>query len=124
AQSSQVEDLAQRIERAQGPEIATMTQWLQQWGAEVPSTTPGQGGMGHGEGMMSPEQMNQLGHGSGAEFDRMFLQMMIQHHEGAITMARAELADGQNPAAKQLAQQIIDTQQAEIQEMQALLAQR
>ena len=128
AQSPQVKDLARQIEQAQGPEIATMTTWLQQWGAPPPSTTaPGQmghgGGMGPMPGMMDAHQMNQLGHGSGAEFDRMFLQMMIQHHKGAITMAQTELTNGQNPAAKQLAQQIIDTQQAEIQKMQNLLSQ-
>ncbi|MFN2495106.1 MAG: DUF305 domain-containing protein [Pseudonocardiaceae bacterium] len=125
AESPQVQELAQRIEGAQGPEIVTMTGWLQQWGAEVPSTTmSGQGGMGHGAGgMMSPDQMSQLGHASGAEFDQMFLQMMIQHHEGAIAMARTEIDNGENADAIALAEQIIRAQQAEIQEMQGLLAQ-
>ena len=123
ARSPQVQELARQIEAAQGPEIMIMTEWLRQWGAEVPSTTPGPGEMGHGGGMMSPDQMNQLGHGPGADFDRMFLQMMIQHHEGAIAMARTEIANGENTDAIALAEQIIRTQQAEIQQMQALLSQ-
>lgn len=137
AQSPQVKDLAQRIEQAQGPEIETLTAWLQAWNAEVPPTgesggdhgggmDPGgmdPGGMGQMPGMMDPQQMQQLDQATGAEFDRLFLQMMIKHHEGAIAMAQTELTDGQNPEAKQLAQQIIDAQQAEIQEMKALLPQ-
>ena len=49
--------------------------------------------------MMTSEQMHGLQKATGAAFDRMFLQMMIIHHEGAITMARTELSDGQNPQA-------------------------
>ena len=71
-------------------------------------------------GMMSGDQMHQLEQASGPAFDRMFL-MMITHHQGAITMAQTELRAGQNPDARQLAQCIIDTQQREITEMQALL---
>ena len=139
AQSPQVKDLANRIEQAQGPEIETMTAWLRAWNAEVPPV--GQGGMGHGggmdpdrgmdpggmgpmQGMMNGQQMQQLDQATGAEFDRLFLQMMIMHHEGAVTMARTELESSKNPEATQLAQQIIDAQQAEIQEMRALLPQR
>lgn len=82
------------------------------------------GHMGHGamSSMMSGDQMNQLGQAAGAAFDRMFLQMMIIHHQGAVTMAETELTDGQYPDARRLAQRIIDAQQREITEMQALLA--
>lgn len=125
AQSPEVKNLARQIEAAQGPEIDTMTSWLRSWGAPVPTGMPGMEHGGHGgmQGGMSPEDMQQLGQASGAEFDRMFLSMMITHHEGAISMAQTELATGQDPAAKQLAQQIIDTQQAEIRTMQGLLPQ-
>jgi uncharacterized protein (DUF305 family) len=74
--------------------------------------------------MMSDQQMQQLEQASGAEFDRLFLQRMTEHHNGAIAMANTELATGQNPEAKALAQQIVDAQQAEIGEMQGLLAAR
>ena len=64
---------------------------------------------------------NQLEAASGPEFDTMFLQMMIAHHEGAIADAQTELAEGSNPQAKELAQQIVDDQRAEIAQMQQLL---
>ncbi|MGI9002467.1 MAG: DUF305 domain-containing protein [Pseudonocardia sp.] len=120
SQNPQVLDLAVRIGRAQEPEIATMTAWLQEWGVEG-----GRGGMDHGgmSGMMTPAQMQQLRQASGVAFDRMFLQMMTEHHRGAVEMAERELGEGADPAAKQLAQTIIDTQQGEIAEMEALLQQ-
>ncbi|MDA3649461.1 DUF305 domain-containing protein [Saccharopolyspora indica] len=122
AESQQVKDLAKQIEAAQGPEIATLNGWLGEWGAG-----PGadHSSMGHGDmgGMMTGDEMTQLEQSKGAEFDRMFLELMIKHHEGAVTMARTELSDGQFPAAKQMAQQIIDAQQAEIDTMRALLSQ-
>jgi uncharacterized protein (DUF305 family) len=127
AASPEVRELAGNIKQAQQPEIDQMTEWLKAWGAQVPSTsTAGMGGTDHGgggsmPGMMSAEQMNQMGQASGAQFDRMFLQMMIEHHEGAIEMAQAEVNDGENSDAQQLAQKIITDQQAEITQMQALL---
>ncbi|WP_459546513.1 DUF305 domain-containing protein [Nocardia sp. X0981] len=113
-------DLAARIEQAQDPEIATMTGWLQGWGAPVPEEA---GHAHHGDmpGMMTAEQMTRLADARGAEFDRMWLTMMVAHHEGAVQMARTELAEGTDPAARALAQQIIDSQQGEIQQMNALL---
>jgi uncharacterized protein (DUF305 family) len=127
ATSPKVRELADNIKQAQQPEIDQMTGWLQTWGAEVPSTNPNDmGDMGHGSsgpmpGMMSPEQMNQMSQAGGAQFDRMFLEMMIEHHKGAIEMAQTELNEGENSEAKQLAQKIITDQQAEITQMQALL---
>jgi uncharacterized protein (DUF305 family) len=74
-------------------------------------------------GITSGDQMHQLEQATGPAFDRMFLQMMITHHQGAITVARTpELRAGQNPDARHLAQRIIDTQQREITEMQTLLS--
>ncbi|MBF6357833.1 DUF305 domain-containing protein [Nocardia higoensis] len=125
----QLQDLAKRIQAAQEPEIATMTGWLQAWGAPV--TGGGHGGPHGGgspmmsspmmPGMMSDEQMSHMGAATGAEFDQMWLNGMIAHHEGAIEMSRTELAEGANPDAKALAQQIIDSQQAEIDEMRKML---
>jgi len=66
------------------------------------------------------QQMQQLEQAGGAEFDRMFLQMMVEHHNGAVAMAHTELAEGQNPEGEALAQKIIDDQRAEIREMQTL----
>jgi uncharacterized protein (DUF305 family) len=116
--------LAARIEKAQDPEIQQMQGWLTKWG--MPGSMPMDHGsmpMDHGSmpGVMSDADMAKLEQARGAEFDRLFLQQMIQHHQGAIEMAKTELAQGSNADAKALAQKIIDAQTAEIAEMQAML---
>ncbi|MGH3694959.1 MAG: DUF305 domain-containing protein [Pseudonocardiaceae bacterium] len=58
---------------------------------------------------------------SGTGFDRMILQIMMVHHQGAVDMSQTELAQGSNPDARNLAQRIISTKQAEISEMKTLL---
>jgi uncharacterized protein (DUF305 family) len=118
AESSEVKELAQRIEAAQAPEIEELRSWLEAWGEDEDM-----GDMDHGSGMMSEDDMGELEAASGAEFDRMFLEMMIQHHEGAIEMAEAEIDDGQFPDAVEMAETIKSTQQDEIDEMEALLDQ-
>lgn len=114
-------DLAKRIKAAQEPEIALMTGWLTEWAAELPSDDHA----GHGDmpGMMTSAEMDRLETAKGTEFDHTFAEMMIRHHEGAITMAERELADGANPDAKALASRIIADQRAEIGELTALLPQ-
>jgi uncharacterized protein (DUF305 family) len=114
---AEVVALAQRIKAAQAPEVAQMTGWLAGWGED-----PGAGSMEHGgdDGMMSEAEMSALKEASGAEATQLFLDGMIKHHTGAIAMARTELEKGTNPDAKKLAQTIIDTQQAEIEEMKRL----
>ncbi len=77
--------------------------------------------MGGMPGMMSEEQMQALEGASGAAFDEMFLEMMIEHHTGAIQMAQTEQSDGQYPEAIDLAEQIEEGQTAELETMQALL---
>jgi uncharacterized protein (DUF305 family) len=125
ATDPKVKALAPKIKGAQGPEITRMSGWLTGWGAPVPSTAGGSGmssmsGMGEQTGgMMSAQEMSDLGAATGAAFDRMWLKMMITHHEGAVAMAKDELAQGANPEAKQLAQAIIDSQSTEIAEMRS-----
>lgn len=119
--NAKVLDLAKRVEGAQDPEIQKMNAWLKAWGA--PTSMPG---MDHGSmpgmsGMMSAEDMKMLEQSKGAAFDKMWLDMMIKHHEGAVAMAKTELQKGSNADAKKLAQDIIDAQQKEITEMQDLL---
>ncbi len=124
----EVVELATQIAQAQDPEIIRMQGFLQSWSAPAAATgdtggMAGMGGSGGGmAGMMTDQQMQQLGAAKGAAFDRMFLQMMTEHHNGAITMAQTELRDGRNPEAKALARKIIDAQQAEIATMKGLLA--
>ena len=124
ATDPKVQDLASRIEGAQDPEIQQMTTMLEQWGVPTESTGESMPGMDHGgmsgEGMMTDEEMAQLEQASGADFDRLWLQMMIKHHQGAVTMAKTELDKGSNAEAKALAQKIIDAQEAEITEMQGM----
>ncbi len=117
-------DLAAQIAQAQGPEITRMQGFLQSWNVPAAPTSGMSGMSGSGSampGMMSDQQMHQLGAANGAAFDTMWLQMMTEHHTGAITMARTELRDGQSTDAKALAQKIIDAQQAEIATMKQLL---
>lgn len=122
AQNPQVLDLADRIEAAQDPEIKTMTGWLEDW--DQPTSADESGGMDM-EGGMDMGGMNMdmsgLEAASGAEFDRMWLEMMTEHHRGAVDMAETEIADGQNADAIALAEQIVESQSAEIDEMETLL---
>jgi uncharacterized protein (DUF305 family) len=119
--SAEVQDLATRIKAAQDPEIEAMTGWLTAWGQPVQMDTSGGHDMSSMEGVMTAEEMDALGAATGAEFDTMWLEMMIRHHEGAISMAETVKASGSNADVLALAEQIITTQQAEIEEMQALL---
>ena len=126
--SAEVTDLATQIKAAQDPEIGQMRGWLQQWGA--PEQMDGMDGMDHGDmdmggqsagGMMSDEDMGALGDASGADFDRMWLTMMIAHHEGAIKMAEQVKAQSTNPDVTALADAIVAGQKKEIDTMQQLL---
>lgn len=124
ATNAEVKALATAIRGAQAPEIAMMSGWLAGWGEQVPSgtdTSMGHGSHGMPSGMMSEQQMADLEKATGAAFDRLWVQMMIEHHEGAVAMAKTELADGQNAEAKQLAQAIITAQEREIATMKGLL---
>ncbi len=151
-QNRELITLANTIEDAQEDEIDQMTARLRSWGG-VPMgghtwttggtwvtetwttetwTTGGTWGGpeaaawakgGHAGGMMSAAQMAALRNASGAEFDRLWLEGMIRHHEGAIAMADEVLANGTDPATKALATNVKKTQQAEIDQMRAMLGQ-
>jgi uncharacterized protein (DUF305 family) len=113
--------LAQQIKAAQQPEITMMEGWLKAWGQ---SADPGMGGMDHGgmgDGMASEAEMKKLDQADGSDAEKMYLEMMTQHHQGAITMANTEITDGQNPAAVQQGNTIATSQQTEIDTMQQLL---
>ena len=115
--SEDVKGLAQQIQGAQDPEIRTMKGWLSQWGADESA-----GPMDHGSGgMMSDDDMSSLADASGDEFDRMWLSMMIEHHQGAVDMAQDVLDTTANPDVKQLATAVVEGQQKEIATMEDLL---
>lgn len=134
--SPETRELMDAIEAAQGPEIDQMAGWLEDWDEEVPPTdwpmggmggTDGMdhGGMGDGDGlgmgMMSEEDLEALRDRAGSAFERMWLRMMIEHHEGAIEMSQTEKVEGEFPDAIELAESIITSQQAEIETMEQLL---
>ncbi|HWH35005.1 MAG TPA: DUF305 domain-containing protein [Acidimicrobiales bacterium] len=133
AESDEVKALAVRIKAAQAPEIEQMTGWLEAWDEPVEGAMGGMdmgdGGSMEGmedmegmEGMLSDDQIAELEAASGPDFDRLFLTGMRDHHAGAIMMAERVLEDGEFADAKQLARDIIATQQAEIEEIDGLLA--
>lgn len=124
AQTAEVQQLSSDIQFAQQPEIDLMTSWLETWGEDLPSSDDDMGGMDHSSGhtgMADDEQMQQL-EDAGADFDRMFLEMMIEHHQGAITMSEEQQANGLNKDALELAGTIIADQTEEIATMEQLLA--
>lgn len=125
----EVEQLAEEIRMAQAPEIEQMTRWLTDWQQPVPETvrdhTNAHGGNGGIDedmpGMMSTDDMAELEAARGDEFQRMWLEMMIQHHEGAIEMSDAEREEGHFDETVDLATQISTAQQEEIDTMEELL---
>ena len=114
-------DLATRIKGAQDPEVELMTGWLTAAGEPVAMDTSEGHDMSSMEGMMTAEQMDAMAAMTGADFDQIWLQMMIAHHEGAVSQSQTVKANGSNADVLALADTIINAQQAEITEMQALL---
>lgn len=132
--SPQVKALAEQIQAAQGPEIQEMSAWLAEWGApsSMPTTGGDMSGMDHSghdmggmtmSGMMTSEDMQALADSRGAAFDTMWLEMMIAHHEGAVSMAEQVNADSTDPEVTALADAVIEGQQKEIAQMKKMLAQ-
>lgn len=118
ATSGPVAGLARQVKDAQGPEIRTMESWLKAWGASR-STDPGHSS--HDDGMMSDQQMAGLEGLGGAAFDKEWLTMMIEHHEGAVTMAKDVLGTTEDAAVRSLAQAVVAGQEKEIATMRGLL---
>lgn len=113
----EIKSLAEQIKGAQQPEIDTMNRWLEEWGGPPDHS-------GHGSddgGMMTPEEMRELRSADTDKAQTMFLEGMIEHHEGAIRMAKTEIADGENPDAIAMAESIVTSQQEEITTMQGIL---
>lgn len=126
--------LARRIELAQEDEIAMMQRWLEQRGEEVPEVEATHGGHHHHEhhahdhgemaGMLTPEQMARLADASGEEFERLFLEAMIFHHQGAIAMVAELFASpgaAQEAEIYEFASHVDSDQRVEIDRMRALL---
>jgi uncharacterized protein (DUF305 family) len=125
--SAAVQRLSERIVVAQQDEIALMREWLLDRGEPAPSGDPAHV---HAAplmpGMLSADQMAALTAARGREFDRLFLTLMIQHHEGALTMVNelfASFGAAQDEGVFRLASDIFADQSAEIDRMQSMLEQ-
>ena len=130
--SPRIQVLCARIINAQKDEINLMQAWLRDRGLEVPEVHIADGKlMIHGPehamhmpGMLTPEQLEELGQAHGPDFDRLFLRYMIQHHEGAVTMVHDLFAtDGaaQGDLVFKLASDIQADQASEIKRMELML---
>jgi uncharacterized protein (DUF305 family) len=132
--------LAERIEASQEDEMRMMRRWLTDRDEAVPDEHAHHAHHGHGAhagqgadphagmpGMLSPAEMQRLRDARGAEFDRLFLEGMIRHHEGAIVMVAELFATdgaGQETDIFQFASHVDSDQRMEIDRMQRMLAQR
>ena len=133
----EVTALAEQVRAAQAPEIETMADWLTTWGEQVPETmrdhvnsghdtgdmSDTMDDMDHGEempGMMTAEDMDALENASDEDFQDMWLDLMIEHHGGAIEMAEAEQSEGRFKGAVDLAGDIVEAQTADIETMEEL----
>jgi len=124
--SPEVKELAEQIKAAQGPEIKMMSNWLQGWGAPMEMDEVHSGhdmGDMNMSGMMSDDDMRALADTQGPAFDSLWLEMMIAHHQGAISMAEQVQGSTSNAEVKALAGAVISGQNVEIDAMQQLLAQ-
>ena len=116
--SEATDGLADRIKIGQQQEIDTMVEWADAWEQDEL--------MAHhaphvANGMLAPEQMEELKSLDGDEADTLFLQLMHFHHEGAIAMTEDQINQGAYQPLVELAQQMVDVQTAEMQEMEQLL---
>ena len=125
-QSEDLKKLALRIDVSQQDEIKMMESWLRARGQQVPG--PGvhrMNGAPMMPGMLTPEEMERLAAATGAEFDRLFLQGMIKHHAGALTMVQelfATAGAGQDSEIYAFASDVDADQRMEIDRMGAMLA--
>ena len=116
--SAATADLADRMKVGQEEEIDTMVDWAEQWDQHDLMEQHSQ----HiANGMITPEQLDQLKTLEGEEADTLFLQLMHSHHAGAVAMTQDQIDNGGYQPLVDLAQQMIDVQTAEMREMEQLL---
>ncbi len=132
--------LAEQVRDAQAPEIELMSDWLVDWDEDVPATMRDHSNAGHGDhsaaealegmgqdggsdmpGMLTADQLAELEDACDAEFEDLWLELMIAHHEGAVQMAEQQAAEGTYRPAVELAEDVVASQSAEIDQMRQLL---
>ena len=133
--SAELQRLTARIINAQQDEINLMQSWLRDRNQPIPEPNPAGMTMMHGDaahtmlmpGMLTAEQMAELDASRGAEFDKIFLALMIQHHRGAVTMVRELFTShgaGQDESIFKFASDVEVDQTTEIRRMMQMLLQR
>lgn len=132
AASEPVHLMAQRIAVSQQDEIRRMRRWLIERGEDVPADEAAHSARAHAPqqhampGMLSPDELQRLSSSSGADFDRLFLEFMIRHHEGALVMVAELFASpgaGEELDIFMFASDVDADQRAEIRRMHLLLGQ-
>ncbi|MEU0357692.1 DUF305 domain-containing protein [Streptomyces cyaneofuscatus] len=117
ASAAAVKRLAERISAGQKPEIGAMEGWLKRNGGED-RKQPHHAGM---PGMATEAQLRELRAAKGKVFDQLFLELMITHHQGAITMATEALSEGNDVFVEEMASDVAAQQTVEINRMRALM---
>lgn len=126
AGSTKVKRMAGRIAAAQRPEIKTMRAWLKKQGGDRKAGSHGEhdhgGAHDHGTmpGMATERQLDDLRDAQGKDFDRLFLKLMITHHQGAVTMATEVSMEGHNALVGEMANDVIAQQTSEIHRMRGM----
>jgi uncharacterized protein (DUF305 family) len=122
-QDTEMRSMAAAIALGQHGQIGQMEGWLAVWGVPKTGSEPAMSWMGEPmngpmPGMATPEQINELRHASGEDADKLFLQLMIPHHQAALPMSEAILERTDRPEVKILAEAIHNSQEVEIKMMQ------
>lgn len=132
--SEQLRTFSERMHLAQRGEIGYMTDWLEEReltvpeearaveDGEIPSTGSHDHGEAHMPGMLTEEEITALTQAEGEDFDRLFLEGMIKHHEGALEMSAGVHVTGEDLLTQELAGHIASDQHAEIMRLEDLLA--
>ena len=125
-ENDRIRTLATDITLTQQAQIGQMQGWLNLWDLPIAGTEPAMTWMGMSTesrmpGMASQEEINRLRDLPPEEADRLFLQLMIPHHEAAIPMSNAVLERTGNPTVERLANAVVSSQEAEISIMQEML---
>lgn len=128
-ESGEIRLMAADMALTQQGQIGRMQGWLDAWGLPATGAEPAMSWMGHPTegrmpGMASPEEIGRLQNAPPAEADRLFLRLMIPHHQAAVPMAEAVMERTDRPEVENLAGAITATQEAEIQTMREMLEER
>ncbi|MFE3720505.1 DUF305 domain-containing protein [Streptomyces cyaneofuscatus] len=118
ASDAAVKRLAERISAGQKPEIGAMEGWLKRNGGEDRKQPHDHAGM---PGMATDAQLKELRAAKGKAFDKLFLELMITHHQGAITMATEALSEGNDVIVEEMASDVVAQQTVEVDRMRRLM---